>query len=356
MSSQVVLITGAAGFLGSATTVDLSRDHKVVALDRRKPPRALVDAAPDATWWQVDIADATTLASVFARTREALGQIDFVVHLAAYYHFGTAWHREYEKTNVQGTANVLQSSIENDVRRVIFASSVAAMQPSLNGEKLTENTVAAAYIPYAESKSIGEHMVLDASERLPGIVLRIGGAFSDWCELPPLYSLIRLWAGRSPLRRTVVGRGETGIPYIHRDDVVRIVRSCIDTHERLGRYEVFLACQEGAVLHNQLCSVIRQIDKRTAGSEPSYVSPKTARFGLYLKLAFGCITCDLPYERPWMLVYVDRPWVVDTTHTRSKLGWSPEVFAVLGGLRDGSGHRSDCHRRFGARSALRRRR
>ena len=45
-----------------------------------------------------------------------------------------------------------------------------------------------------------------AKDRLPATVLRIGGAFSDWCELPPLYSLIKGWWGTSPLRRILVGR------------------------------------------------------------------------------------------------------------------------------------------------------
>jgi len=322
MSSQVVLITGASGFLGSATTVDLVRNHKVIALDRRKPSRALMDAAPDAVWWQTDIADASAMDSVFARMKQTLGRIDFVVHFAAFYHFGTTWHRDYERTNVRGTENVLRLAMEYGANRVIFASSLAALQPPPTGERLTEKTVATGYIPYAESKSIGENMVWESSDRLPGVVLRIGGAFSDWCELPPLSSLVRQWAGRSPFRRVVVGQGKTGMPYIHRDDVARIVRCCIDRHEELDQYAVFLACQDGAVLHNQLLSAICQIHKRTSVSEANYISPKIAKLGLYLKLVAGCFMCDVPYERPWMLKYVDRPWVADTTYTRKKLGGS----------------------------------
>ncbi len=106
---------------------------------------------------------------------------------------------------------------------------------------LTEKAPAAGHIPYAKSKSAGEAMVRDASARLPGLVLRIGGAFSEWCELPPLASLIGLWAGSSPFGRLLAGQGMTGIPYIHRDNVVRIVRACIEAHETLGSYEVFLA-------------------------------------------------------------------------------------------------------------------
>ncbi len=321
MNRQVIVITGAAGFLGSATTVDLARDHRVVALDRRTPSRALLAAAPDATWWRVDIADAAALASIFERTRETLGRIDFVVHFAAYYHFGTARHREYDRTNIRGTDHVLQAARKHGVRRVIFASSIAATLPPAPNEVLTERTATAGYIPYAATKSVGEMLVREAAEHVPGIVLRFGGVFSDWCELPPLYALIRLWAGRSPLRCVVVGQGATGMPFVHRRDVARIVRCCLDCHARLARFEVFLACQQGAVAHRQLFSRIRQLDRRAPARKPMHLSPRAAKLGLYAQYAAGCCIGRLPFERPWMLDYADRPWVADITYTQRKLGW-----------------------------------
>ena len=163
-------------------------------------------------------------------------------------------------------------------RRIVFASSIAAMEPAPTGAVLTEKTPTAGHIPYAKSKSAGEEMVRDASARLPGVVLRIGGAFSDWCELPPLASLIGLWAGRSPFGRLLVGQGTTGMPYIHRHNVVRIVRSCIEAHETLGSYEVFLASQQGTVTHKDLFAVIHQgaRGKAAAGSDRrSTVGSKT---------------------------------------------------------------------------------
>ena len=54
---RVVVVTGAAGFLGSALTVDLARDHSVVAIDRREPSQALRDAAPDVAWHRVNMCD-----------------------------------------------------------------------------------------------------------------------------------------------------------------------------------------------------------------------------------------------------------------------------------------------------------
>jgi nucleoside-diphosphate-sugar epimerase len=327
MSQQVIMVTGAAGFLGSAITVDLARDHKVIALDWRKPSSTLLDSAPDAVWHEADVADADAVTSVFERTRKSLGRVDFVVHLAAFYHFGRDRRREYETTNVRGTAHVLRAATQNGAQRVIFASSVAAMQPPPPGEMLTERTpsVDCIPIPYAESKSVGEAMVRESSSRLPGVVLRIGGVFSDWSELPPLSSLIKLWAGRSSLSRFIVGRGTTGIPYIHRDDVVRITRACIDAHEVLKPYEVLLASQHGTVLHEQLFPIVHRAKAPAIPPRPISIAPRTARIGLLIKHALGCFTGNVPFERPWMLEYVDRPWVVDTTYTRRKLGWSCAV-------------------------------
>ena len=73
-------------------------------------------------------------------------------------------------------------------------------------------------------------MLAKQADALPGIVLRVAGAFSDWCELPPLYSLIKRWSGRGPSSRLVPGRGSSGFPYIHRDDVVRSVIRCVECH------------------------------------------------------------------------------------------------------------------------------
>jgi nucleoside-diphosphate-sugar epimerase len=319
---QVVIITGAAGFLGSAITVNLAHRYQVVAIDRREPTETLEAVAPSVIWQQVDIADESGLADTFKKAGQLFGRIDFVVHLAAFYHFGLKWHPEYERTNLRGTANVLRSAMEAGVNRLIFTSSIAAMRPPPLGKVLTERSPTTDCIPYGKSKSIGEDMVRHASNKLPSIILRIGGVFSDWCELPPLYSLIKLWAGRSPLSRIIVGHGKTGFPYIHRNDVVQFVRNCIERNEVIANHEVLFASDHGSVNHMDLFPIIHgaSTDKSEAG--PIFISPAIAQFGLFLKLILGHVTRKLPYERPWMLQYIDHPWIVDTTYTQEKLGRS----------------------------------
>ena len=44
---------------------------------------------------------------------------------------------------------------------------------------------------------------------------------------------------------------------------------------------------------------------------------------LHGKFIINTLTRKKTYERAWMIDYVDRPLVVDTTYTRNKLNWKP---------------------------------
>lgn len=320
MDRSIIIVTGAAGFLGSVLVVDLARDHQIIAVDRRRPTEDLLGAAEGAIWYRMDLSDERAVAALFRTTAEMFGRVDFVIHFAAFYSFGTRRWREYNRTNIGGTANLLRSGTEVRVKRLIFASSIAAMLPPAPGRILTEMSPTADYIPYAQSKSVGERMLREASDRLPAAILRIGGVFSDWCELPPLSSLVRMWTSRFPMNRILAGGGASGFPYIHRADLVALVRCCLDKNEQLGASEVLLACQDGAVLHRDLWVVVSNAWEGTPAS-PLHVPLIPASIGVVLRYPLGCLIGKAPYERPWMTKYIDRPWVVDTMYTRERLGW-----------------------------------
>ncbi len=323
MKPPVIVVTGAAGFLGSATVADLAADHVVVAVDRRAPPEPLLRAAPGARWRRLDVADAASLDACFRRARARHGRVDVVVHYAAFYHFGIDWLPEYDRTNLGGTRNVLEAATRHGARRLIFASSVAATLPPPPGRRLNERSPADGTIPYARSKAIGESMVAEHAPRLPAVVLRIGGAFSDWCELPPLYSLIEMWSRRGPAGRIVPGKGKTGVPYIHRTDLVATVRACIARHRSLDPYECLLACGPRAVLHEELFPAIRRLTFASRSSRPLHVPRWAARAALVLAATVGRRVGIRSFEQPWMAQYIDRPWVTDSRATEQKLGRLP---------------------------------
>ncbi len=322
MKPPVVVVTGAAGFLGRATVLDLAADHLVVAVDRRAPSEPLPGATPGVEWQRFDIADAARVDACLRQARARHGGVDVVVHYAAFYHFGSDWLAEYDRTNLDGTRNVLESAARYGARRLIFASSVAATLPPPLGRRLNERSPADGTIPYARSKAIGEAMVEEHAPRLPAVVLRIGGVFSDWCELPPLYSLIEMWSRRGPAGRIVPGKGKTGVPYIHRAELVARVRACIARREELDACERLLACGR-TVLHEELFPAIRRLTRSGRSPRPLHVPRRVAKAGLVLAATVGRRVGVRVFEQPWMADYIDRPWLVDCRYSEQRLQVPP---------------------------------
>lgn len=99
----VVLITGAAGAIGSALTHALQHDYFVVSLD-------MVEAdAADASY-TFDLTQADSVKLALRKVADAHGKrIAAVVHLAAYFDFTGNESPMYDKVNVKGTENLLKA-------------------------------------------------------------------------------------------------------------------------------------------------------------------------------------------------------------------------------------------------------
>ena len=121
-----VLVTGAAGFIGSHIVEELvDTGHEVVALDVLLPA---VHPDPDSARGRVPTGVALLEADVrdLAAVREALAGIDAVCHQAAMVGLGVdmADAPLYAGCNDLGTATVLAAMAETGVRRLVLASSM----------------------------------------------------------------------------------------------------------------------------------------------------------------------------------------------------------------------------------------
>lgn len=114
MQFENVICTGGSGRLGSYVTEDLSGRYALTVLDV-KPPQS-----QGVKYVNASVMDLAALKKAFE------GQ-DAVVHLAAIPNPRTAPADVTFGTNVQGTWNVLQAAEEAGVRRVVVASSDAAL-------------------------------------------------------------------------------------------------------------------------------------------------------------------------------------------------------------------------------------
>jgi nucleoside-diphosphate-sugar epimerase len=323
MERKTILVTGSSGFLGSAICVDLSRDHEVIGVDRRGPSAALRRQAVGGQWHTLDISDPEGVATFFNQLLAARRPIHYVLHMAAFYHFGQHWLPEYERVNVRGLQNILEAVAQTGTERFLFAGSIASLPPAPVGSALTEKSRPGTATAYTRSKTIGESLLAGYSDRIPVLALRIGGVFSDWCELPPLYSLLKLWSRPHLMGRMIPGRGMSGFPYIHRRDLVRCVRRIIERNHDMEPFEILFAAPPGCTTHNELFAAVRGACGVRFDPRPIYVAPLPARCFLFVKNRFKAALGRKRYERRWMMDYVDRPLVVDTAYTRQKLQWSP---------------------------------
>lgn len=126
-----ILITGASGFLGRALVERLKNDTMVERLcvlsrDEHKIAK-LANEYDGRVSLRTFVGDVRDL----SRLEFACRNVDAVIHAAALKRIDAIVNEslELDKTNVQGTVNVLRASLECGVRKVLFISSDKAAEP-----------------------------------------------------------------------------------------------------------------------------------------------------------------------------------------------------------------------------------
>lgn len=157
---STILVTGAAGFIANRVARDLSKEHKVVAIDnvndyydvRLKEHR--IEALDGIEFHRIDIEDKAAMKPLFEAN-----SFDAVVNLAA--RAGVRYSMEnphvYMTTNANGSLNLLELMREFNVNKYVLAStsSLYAGQQMPFVESLPVNTPIS---PYAASKKAAEVM------------------------------------------------------------------------------------------------------------------------------------------------------------------------------------------------------
>jgi len=184
-----VLITGSAGFIGSALAlrllargdevigVDNLNDYYDVNLKRARLERTL--ALPGYHDLRVDIEDGPALAEVFARHRPQR-----VVNLAA--QAGVRYSIEnplaYVRTNLVGFANLLEGCRHSGVEHLVYASSSSVYGANTQMPFSVHHNVDHPVSLYAASKKANELMAHTYSHlyRLPTTGLRFFTVYGPW--------------------------------------------------------------------------------------------------------------------------------------------------------------------------------
>jgi UDP-glucose 4-epimerase len=213
------LITGAAGFLGSALSNQLAREgHQVRGLDDLSTgdPQVL---SPDVHFTRGDVNDRPKLWTL-------LQEVDCVYHLAARVSVPESilYPREYNAVNVGGTVSLMEAMRDVGVKRVVFASS-GAIYGNQDIQPLSEGQIPHPSSPYAVSKLSAEYYIrtIGSLWGIDTVSLRIFNAYGPGQHLPASNPPVVPYFLHQAVRNgtlVINGDGSQTRDYVYVDDVV----------------------------------------------------------------------------------------------------------------------------------------
>lgn len=214
-----VLVTGGAGFLGSALAnhlVGLGHRVRVIddlsAGDSRRLDRRVMFTRGDVK----DIPKLWTL----------LHGVDCVLHLAARVSVpeSVLYPVEYNDVNVGGTVSLMAAVRDAGVRRVVLTSSGAAYGEQKR-QPVSETAPLKPQTPYAVSKMAAEHYVLaiGALWGIETVILRVFNAYGPGQSLPASHApvipkFLKQAIGDGSM--VIFGSGKQTRDFVYVDDVV----------------------------------------------------------------------------------------------------------------------------------------
>jgi len=180
--NRTILVTGGTGFLGAYIIKNLIEKNYRVRAIRRSSNTPFFIPSPimeQVEWVEGDVLDIVALA-------DAMQGVEAIIHSAAIVSFDKKNRRSMYAVNCEGTANVVNIALENNIKRLVHISSVAALGRTIKMDKINEErkwTENKNNTHYAISKHQAEMEVWRGfSEGLNGVILNPGTilGYGDW--------------------------------------------------------------------------------------------------------------------------------------------------------------------------------
>ena len=209
------LITGAAGFVGSAVLRELlKKGHKVKALVRQS---SVLDNLKNLDVEIVcgDLKDRDSL-------KKSLKDCKYLFHVAADYRLWVPKPEEIYQNNVKGTENLMEEALNSEIEKVVYTSSVAVLGKPINGDIANEKTpvnVSQMIGHYKKSKFLAEEKVkeLYITRKLPVVIVNPAAPVGPRDIKPTPTGKMILDAAMKKIPAYL----DTGLNIVHVDDVAK---------------------------------------------------------------------------------------------------------------------------------------
>jgi UDP-glucuronate 4-epimerase len=272
-SKETILVTGAAGFIGSnAAEAFLARGYDVIGVDnfcdfysRSWKEMNVKCVGPKLKLEEIDITDGRKISALIEKVKPTA-----ILHLAAMAGVRPSIERPvyYSKVNIEGTTNLLQAAVDaKSVRKFLFASSSSVYGNASKVPFSEEDPVEEPISPYAATKRAGELLSYTFWHlyKLPIFCLRFFTVYGPR-QRPDLaiHKFARLIDAGKPL--PVFGDGTTSRDYTFVED---IVAGILAAHDRCDRYRIYnLGGNDPVTLSTLITEIEKAMGKKAVSNEP----------------------------------------------------------------------------------------
>ena len=310
-----ILVTGGAGFIGSAVVrLAIARGHSIVNVDALTYAACLenvasVSGSPQYFFEHADIRDRNALDTIFEKHRP-----DAVMHLAAESHVDRSIDgpAAFIETNVNGTFNMLEASRtywqahgkpENFRIHHISTDEVFGSLPSDPAVQFTEETPYDPRSPYSASKASSDHLVRAWHETygLPVVLTNCSNNYGPYHFPEKLIPVIILNAlSGKPL--PIYGNGSNIRDWLYVEDHADALLLVLEKG-KIGRSYNIGGENERTNLElvQTLCKILDRLKPRTTGAYEELIT--------------------FVQDRPGH----DARYAIDPSRIRDELGWRPSV-------------------------------
>ena len=315
---EIVLITGASGFIAAALIARLGERYTVVGLDRAGPP----DPPPPAAAVAIDLGSDEAVRAALEEVRARYGaRIASVIHLAAYYDITGKPNPLYDKVTVQGTRRLIDGLQSFEVEQFVFASTMLVHKPTATPEeRISEESPIGASWAYPQSKVDTEALLHERHGNIPVVFLRAAGVYDDDGRSAFLAQQISQIYEHRLISHFYPGMLCAAQSSVHREDLADAVVRLVDRRHDLPSELPLLVGEPDPPGYAEIQDIVGEA-LHGEGWKTIRIPQPLAKAGIILQNeALG----SDDFIQPWMIDSSNDHYILDISRARSLLGWEPK--------------------------------